>query len=202
VTCVNSAQATIHYSGIINQKFIGGSHEHFQLDQPDHTIVFTHVRDFEGGSAFFSISAEGGLFAGFYACAFNSSIASVSRLQRGHAVSARPFVANFHGILATTRGQSCGGGNRGQFRFVDGGFIGFKWNGGSGDQYGWARVQMGGNRNFFKLIDYAYGDVGDRIRAGQISSDEMVPEEGSLGWLALGAAGLLAWRKSRSRAPR
>jgi hypothetical protein len=54
----------------------------------------------------------------------------------------------------------------------------------------------------FLLKDYAYGDVGDRIRAGQRSSNEMVADEGSLGWLALGAVGLLAWRKSRSGAAR
>jgi hypothetical protein len=62
----------------------------------------------------------------------------------------------------------------------------------------------------FILRDFAYGDVGDRIRAGQTSSSEMVPQEsndiapqeGSLGALALGAAGLLAWRKRRSRAAR
>jgi hypothetical protein len=54
----------------------------------------------------------------------------------------------------------------------------------------------------FWLVDYAYADPGEPIRAGQTSSNEMVPEEGSLGWLALGAAGLLAWRKSRSRAAR
>jgi hypothetical protein len=33
-------------------------------------------------------------------------------------------------------------------------------------------------------------------------SNEVVPEEGSLGGLALGAAGLLAWRKRRSHASR
>jgi MYXO-CTERM domain-containing protein len=54
----------------------------------------------------------------------------------------------------------------------------------------------------FLLVDYAYADPGEPIRAGQTASNEMVPEEGSLGWLALGAAGLLAWRKRRSRAAR
>jgi MYXO-CTERM domain-containing protein len=61
----------------------------------------------------------------------------------------------------------------------------------------------------FWLVDYAYADAGEPIRAGQRSSDEVVPEqsndiapqEGSLGALALGAAGLLAWRKRRSQRP-
>jgi hypothetical protein len=62
----------------------------------------------------------------------------------------------------------------------------------------------------FRLVDYAYADPGEPIRAGQKSSTEMVPEEsndiipqeGSLGALALGATGLLAWRKRRSQAAR
>jgi hypothetical protein len=49
----------------------------------------------------------------------------------------------------------------------------------------------------FRLMDYAFGDVGDRIRAGQKSDKEMVTDSGSLGWLAMGAMGLLAWRKRR-----
>jgi hypothetical protein len=95
--------------------------------------------------------------------------------------------------------------NYGHWNRGDTGFVAFKFDAGAGIQYGWARVQIEGNpprTGDFTVIDYAYGDVGDRIRAGQTSSNEMVPEEGSVGWLALGAAGLLAWRKRRSRTTR
>jgi len=61
------------------------------------------------------------------------------------------------------------------------------------------RMAGGGWANAFKLIDYAYADPGEPIRAGQKSSDERAPDQGSLGSLAVGAVGLLAWRKSRSR---
>jgi hypothetical protein len=48
------------------------------------------------------------------------------------------------------------------------GLIGFKFNNGAGDQYGWVRVKMTGNpANNFQVVDYAYGDPGDIVKAGQ-----------------------------------
>jgi hypothetical protein len=85
------------------------------------------------------------------------------------------------------------------------GFIGFRFNNGAGVQYGWARIRMHigvGHSGGFALLDYAYADPGEPIRAGQTSRAEQAPEQGSLGWLALGAAGLLVCRKSPSRTPR
>ena len=102
-------------------------------------------------------------------------------------------------MLETNAGFAYGGGPRGQF--LSGiGFVGFKFNIGAGDQYGWARLMFYGNgANNFTLLDYAWGDVGDSITAGQTA---LVPEPGSLGLLALGGAGLLAWRKRRAKATR
>ena len=83
------------------------------------------------------------------------------------------------------------------------GYVGFRFNNSAGYQYGWARVRVSGeSENAFKVLDYAYADPGEHIRAGQRSSAEQAPDEGSLSWLALGAVGLLAWRKSRSRTAR
>ena len=54
------------------------------------------------------------------------------------------------------------------------------------------------------IKDYAWGDVGDSIRTGQKSSSgdmvDTVTDSGSVGLLALGAAGLVAWRKPREQA--
>ena len=84
------------------------------------------------------------------------------------------------------------------------GFVGFKFNNGAGPQFGWARVRIsswfpGGYA--FRVLDFAYGDPGKRITAGegiprgneddQDISDDQAPDEGSLGGLALGAVALL-----------
>jgi len=95
-----------------------------------------------------------------------------------------------------------GGDLQGQSGHRGIGFIGFRFNNGAGIQYGWARIKVkGGRANNFILLDYAYADPGERLTAGQTSegtsSDEQAPDQGSLGGLALGAVGLLAWRKSR-----
>jgi hypothetical protein len=95
-----------------------------------------------------------------------------------------------------------GGDLQGQGMHRGIGFIGFRFNNGAGVQYGWARIKISGVPHYdFVLLDYAYADPGERLTAGQTlentSSEEQAPDQGSLGGLALGAVGLLAWRKSR-----
>jgi hypothetical protein len=209
-TSANSAEATIHYSGRIGEVF-DGCHGDFATFRLNARGVFFRLIDdvficsspYGGGAYFGMFAPYGASFAGFYnACNGYNALASVSRLRRGDLISNRPFVRAQSGNIALATVSSCGGGYVGQFGGKGTGFIGFKFNNGSGDQYGWARIQMQSGFNFnqiFRLIDYAWGDVGDRITAGQMSSNEMVPEEGFLGALALGAAGLVAWRKRRSR---
>src|SRR5262249_28962767 len=113
------------------------------------------------------------------------------------------FVAKNSGLLGAFEGP-CGIEYAGQFDLGDVGFIAFKFNSGRGDQYGWARVKFVPQviDYDFYFLDYAYADPGEPIRAGQKSTNEMVPDQGSLGALAVGAAGILAWRKRRSRVAR
>ena len=199
---IHSAEAEIHYSGLINAKFAGEASRNFPLVAGvsfglDHNIHYYSTYSKDGGSADFGIGPNA-FVAGFYiTCGSDTSVASVSNLERNAVISERPFVPG-GGLIATASGNGCGGGNRGQFRSAGVGFIGFKFNAGSGDQYGWARVEMFDlGRNKFRLIDYAYGDPGDRIRTGQKFGGHS-PSLESLGGLAIGAAGLLAWRKRRS----
>ncbi len=190
-----SADAEIHYSGPVDVTF--GPDEYkivkFPLDQPGDFIQFGHYR---GGTAFFEIEAlSGEAFAGYslieYAFPFR-----LKNLDRY--LSEAKFVGFYnHGTL-----YDDGGRGYGRWGGQVGGFVGFRFDAGAGPQYGWARVRMGGDQANFILLDYAYGDPGERVKAGQTSSSAAAadtPSEGSLGVLALGAAGVAIWRQGRKR---
>jgi len=200
-----SALAEIHYSGPVKQDVPSGScfysyHYHSGYCYPgvlplalgyngNIKLIHSKTRSFYGtqtyylgGSAFLKVSAPGAAVRGG---------ASISRLQPGNVISAGPF-AGGSGLLATYWGP------RGQFQAPGQGFVGFKFNTGAGDQYGWVRVRMNGYpENSFAVVDYAYGDPGEVVKAGQRKSRSSSPHLESLGALALGATGLLVWRRRR-----
>jgi MYXO-CTERM domain-containing protein len=100
----------------------------------------------------------------------------------------------------------CWGPFRGQFLDRQrGALIGFKFNNGTGVQYGWARLKMTEFPDYdpdfpdhnIELVDYAYADPGEKIVAGKMS-ESSAPTLQSLGALALGATALAAWRRRRS----
>ncbi len=199
----HSAEAAIHYSGILNVSFPPHKDrvKTFPLDQAGDFISFERA---EVGNPFFDATdiAYFRIF-GIAAASFQADRYSyrfyVFELPRGQNISDGPFTHQTFfpsngGIMASGHPFFSHWGDRGT------GYVGFRFNNGAGLQYGWARVWVSGQpENAFKVLDYAYADPGERIRAGQTSSDEQSPDQGSLGWLALGAVGLLAWRKSRSR---
>jgi hypothetical protein len=200
---IHSANAAIHYSGRIDENFNSSQVDILPLDPAGpaflsfrHNVHFYSTSVKDGGSAFFGVGYGAPL--GFsVSCAFNNSLGSVSRLDRGDVISAGPFSSRAI-IIGTREGFGCGGGGRGQFGEGGVAFIGFEFNNGNGEQYGWARIKvLLGGRNQFKLVDYAYGDIGDKVKAGELTTGQS-PTLQSLGGLALGAAGLLAWRRRRS----
>jgi MYXO-CTERM domain-containing protein len=199
-----TAEATIHYSGLINQRIAGRNEFTFPLDPAGGSFVASHI-NWVAGSSNFSAGGRAALyFHGAQSAAVNGATCTcsdnqevcASNLNRRDAISVRPF-AQERGILASdfyfNFWFSCGNfQNRGV------GFVGFKFNNGAGDQYGWVRVRMlGGPRNYFEVVDYAYGDPGEPVSAGQTGPNTSAPVLESLGGLALGAAGLLAWRRRR-----
>jgi hypothetical protein len=204
-TAAHTAEAEIHYSGLVNQRIQARGSATFPLGS-DAYFKAGHF-NYVGGSSSFSAGgvawlyfhgAQSGAVAGAACLCKDNTEVCASNLNRHDAISARPFVQD-RGTLAYdfyfNFWFSCG-----NFRFRGPGLVGFKFNNGAGDQYGWVRVKMmGPRRNYFAVVDYAYGDPGEPVFAGQTGANTSAPKLDSLGGLALGAAGLLALRKRRGR---
>jgi hypothetical protein len=200
----HTAEATIHYSGLVNQHITGDHAVIFPLDPAGGSFLARHRDLFygarrAGGCAYFKpYGAQSASVIGTY-CAPCRWVFPL-KLDRGRTISAGPFTSVNRYIdpfLACDYMSSTFDSQFGHFLERGPGLIGFKFNNGAGDQYGWVRVKMlGGLKNTFEVVDYAYGDPGDVVLAGQ-KSDDSAPGLESLGGLALGAAGLLAWRGRR-----
>ena len=201
----SAAEGEIHYSGLVNVKMEGSKSVTLPLRGGAAHDASLHF------SIFYSSS---GSLGGFWITGAESASARVYRpnshhiladIGNGSPVSTGPFTA-VASRLQPAWIQSFYG--RGYFGPNGGGFIGFKFDIGRGAQYGWARIKVSLTPPlFFRYIikDYAWGDPGEPIAAGQKSSfDEkvsVIPGTGSLGLLALGAGGLEAWRDARGQAP-
>jgi hypothetical protein len=193
------ADAEIHYSGLINMEIHG-----------IHSVAFPLTY---GASLLFGVSARHlsypradllitGAELGSARAASSSQhvLQFVDKLSRGLPVSTGRFgsIAGISGVgvLRSYSGQ-------GNFDNFGVGSIGFKFDVGKGTQYGWVRIRVEDFPRYkITVKDYAWGDVGDSIVTGQERSptDEKVsaiPHSGSLGLLALGGAGLQAWRAQR-----
>lgn len=194
----HSAEAEIHYSGALNVPL-----------QNHHRRTHFVPRDFplsQGVQLHFSrwsyarfVSVNGAAVSNrlcqYYSSRFGSAL-YVSRLAQGDVISNCDFDStDKKGVLFQSYGYT------GKFAWPGIGFIPFRFNNGAGMQYGWARIYRIRSDTSMVLVDYAWGDPGDRIKAGQTSSSgdrsEAVTGQGSLGLLALGGAGLAAWRKRR-----
>ncbi len=198
LTGTPSAEAEIHYSGVINGRLGRGAgtvhavvplyhSARLRFDEFTYQVIFA----IHGAAHSPGFCGYEGRFGTNY----------VSRLPQGVVISNCSFLPRGGTFLVLTPYSG------GPF-FAEGiGFIGFRFNNGAGMQYGWVRLRMPGPRYFearFILVDYAWGDPGDQVRTGQTSLAgdmvDSVPDSGSLGLLALGGAGLMAWRKRRGQA--
>jgi hypothetical protein len=212
-----SAEAAIHYR-VVDYKFQPDSDKEkwFQLDQPGDSIFFRHIA-YIPAALFNMRGIAAAAFRGYYGTwshVYHAAFAS--KLSFGESIAAGPFTYGGFPRFSGAFMAAGPGYGYGQWKDPGMGFVGFVFNNGAGPQFGWARVRISshfhadGVAGFaFKVFDFAYGDPGERITAGEgipgdseddhDISDDQGPDEGSLGGLALGAVGLLAWRKSRSR---
>jgi hypothetical protein len=206
-----SAEGEIHYSGRVNYKFdkrSPGTESHvFPLSQGAGLQGYRYVRGAVDNSAGFYFQGPV-VSAGFRGPRYFSS--SASALPRGELISHARFTRFGSGRLQDYACEFRDWQEPGTY------YAGFRFNTGAGVQFGWVRVKWGGcSYNGFIVLDYAWGDPGDKVKTGQkqLREDETqvepeadmsadgVPLSGSLGTLgllALGAVGLRAWRKSRA----
>ena len=202
-TMAETVDATIPYSGLLDERIPARGSVSFSLGSDSAYFVAAHF-NYVGGSSNFSAGGEAYMyFHGAQSAAINGmegcyedDDVCASLLHRRDLISTRPFVPG-GGFLAYDFYFNFWN-SFGNFRFHGSGLVGFKFNNGAGDQYGWVRVRMmGPRRNYFKVVEYAYGDPADLVRAGQTTDDRTSSTIQSLGGLALGAKGLVPWRLQR-----
>ena len=194
-----AVQAEIHYSGLVKSVFNVGTHSTIERSFPLESaerLVFQFARFGAGrGSAFVQMR---GVFGDSLPESFRGSqsasgfVKYPTELGPGVLISDGSFVSGSgsgFGLLEDAQGH-------GPWKGRTQGFIGFRFDLGSGFQYGWVRVKKMTDNSFI-MVDYAWGDPGEAVTAGQKQSAPERPEKGSLGWLALGAAGLTVWRQAR-----
>ena len=191
----STAEAEIHYSGKIHLKLTGTDFiSTFNLPLTGDAHIFLE-RGATFGGEYDSIAINGALDGEIRrAGGFGNAAA---KLALGQKVYSGRFETGEAGLIEHSF--------FGRFREKGVGFVGFKFDVGNGVQYGWVRIKTieGGPDNKLVVTEYAWADPGEEIRAGRKFSTEdaldatAVPSEGSLGLLALGSAGLLAWRRGR-----
>ncbi len=197
----SSVEAEIHYSGRVDVVFPPDENKSvaLQLEERGNSIFFAHTINGGSNDFFGAAGLNSGAFAGSYP---GFEYAFVWRLKNRDRYVSRAHFTN-GGFGFGTSGTMVRGDRRSQnWKWSAKGtdFVGFRFNNGAGLQYGWARVRMDGaaSRFSFTVLDYAWADPGESIKAGQTSSSAMnAPTEGSLGFLALGAAGVALWRQQR-----
>jgi hypothetical protein len=155
-----------------------------------------------------SLGSAPNLFDGGWRGTFNHSIAGffgtggifVKNYNLGASIVGGPLDRVFQSAQTTNPGVQ-----HGPFLIGQSGFAGFQLPASKGGGMGWLRIEIldpnhNGLPEEVKAIDWAYNDSGGGITAGQgIPSGAPEPGTAAMTLLAMGAAGVLAWRKTRAQ---
>jgi len=157
----NSAEAAIHYSGVLNVRFPPDRDrsETFQLmGQPGRSLRFGHVYNSTYNFGVARLGVVGAFLVSFGGRSVGSSDRYVSKLRFGQNVSSGRFWPYESGYMAVGSSTYWAWAESGT------GYAAFRFNSGSGLQYGWIRVTMAGPPlNGFLVTGYAYADPGEQI---------------------------------------
>lgn len=195
-----SAHGAITYSGPLNIPLVDTTTDGLPVEHdltfgstPYHLDLIHGVGTANAATGYAVVQPTGLGSPGVDVAGFVSGYNYVTNVAANALISTLTFLT-ITGSNVGTMAFNAGYSNS-QFLTAGDAFIGVRFN---TNQYGWVRVNMSGSTlNSFSIVDYAYGDAGEQIRAGQTQS---VPAPGSLAALAMGAAGLKDWRKRRKTA--
>jgi hypothetical protein len=184
----SAADAAIIYGTTANATHVSSSAE-VKSQFPIGNAHASAIHGTSGGESNFAILAGGQFFvegSGFRGFPLLDNF-PLNAAIGGKIKSANAWVAG-----------SSGGPRYGNFANNLTGFAGLELSNGD---LGWLRLKVtsngDGGADAIKAIDWAYNDTpGAPINAGQTSS--AVPEPSALGLLAMGSAGVLAWRRRRT----
>ncbi len=181
-----SAEAAIHYSGVIDRKLHSG--DTLLPLSGGASLLFQRFGGYADTMWVIPTDHEG------VATNFSGSFGYLLKL-RGRINASTAGIFNAAGALIDYSSQ-------GNFVSPGEGFAAFMFDIGKGSQYGWVRIRtLGGRKHPIEVIDYAWADPGEPISTGQkkerSEANEKVTQSGSLGLLALGSLGLAAWRQRR-----
>ncbi|MEN0109270.1 MAG: PEP-CTERM sorting domain-containing protein [Planctomycetota bacterium] len=180
-----SADAAIVWSGPQDIDIALGASQPLNLDGDAYTDIFLNNYDFGAPYQGVYVQYFPGNVVGFF-----GAFAYVSALEAGDVIDATttaggPFQASM--AFGATNPAA-------EFNNADGAFIGLDFPIGGVTHFGWIRVTIDNAAGEFTINDWAYQSVPGR---GLLAGDT-VPEPGTLGMLAAGAAGVAAMRRRRA----